>query len=83
MRTPVVPGFNDSEEAVRAIAEFVAGFGPQVEYEMLPYHRLGTQKYLFLGRTYHMGDVSLETKRFNALQKAASQILGSRQRIAK
>ena len=83
VRTPVVPGFNDSEEAVRAIAEFVAGFGPQVEYEMLPYHRLGTQKYLFLGRTYHMGDVSLETKRFNALQKAASQILGSRQRIAK
>jgi len=48
-RTPVIPGFNDSEEAIAAIAEFVKPY-PNVRFEMLPYHRLGTQKYLFLDR---------------------------------
>ena len=30
-----------------------------VTFEALPYHRLGTQKYAFLGREYPMGEVSL------------------------
>ena len=48
-RTPVIPGFNDHGPDVRAICEFLKPF-ERVQYELLPYHRLGTQKYIFLDR---------------------------------
>ncbi len=76
-RTPVIPGFNDTEEAIAAIAEFIKPY-ERVEYEMLPYHRLGTQKYHFLDRPVPMGDVKLETERMDKLQAIAKGILGDR-----
>ena len=79
-RTPIIPGFNDSEEAIAAIAGFLKPF-ERVEYEMLPYHRLGTQKYQFLDRPVPMGDVKLETEHMNRLQAVAQGILGDRLRI--
>ena len=79
-RTPIIPGFNDSEKAIDAIAGFLKPF-ERVEYEMLPYHRLGTQKYQFLDRPVPMGDVKLETEHMNRLQAVAQGILGDRLRI--
>lgn len=76
-RTPVIPGFNDNEDAIAAIAEFLRPF-EHVRYEMLPYHRLGTQKYHFLHREPPMGDVSLDKAKLPALHKVAEKILGSR-----
>ena len=58
VRTPVIPGFNDDEETARSIGKLLKGYA-NVSYEALPYHRLGTQKYAFLGREYPMGEVSL------------------------
>ncbi len=58
VRTPVIPGFNDDEETARSIGRLLKGYS-NVTYEALPYHRLGTQKYAFLGREYPMGEVSL------------------------
>ncbi|MDR3176409.1 MAG: glycyl-radical enzyme activating protein [Desulfovibrio sp.] len=58
VRTPVIPGFNDSEENAEALGAFLAGHA-NVSFEALPYHRLGTQKYAFLGLDYPMGDISL------------------------
>ncbi len=53
VRTPVVPGFNDAPEDIRAIADFLDRLpGLRVEYELLPYHRLGESKYSQLGKTY-------------------------------
>ncbi len=82
-RTPIVPGFNDKVEEVRDIAEFVASLGDHVQYEMLPYHRLGTQKYEFLNREVPMGEVQLNNLRFRNLQRVAHDILKSRLVIAK
>ncbi len=58
VRTPVIPGFNDSVEAILPIAELVRRY-PNADYEILPYHRLGTQKYLFLGKESPMGEKKL------------------------
>ena len=58
VRTPVIPGFNDDEETARSIGKLLKGYA-NVSFEALPYHRLGTQKYAFLGREYPMGEVSL------------------------
>lgn len=79
-RTPVIPGFNDNEETVAAIANFLKPF-ERVEYEMLPYHRLGTQKYQFLDRPVPMGEVKLAAEHMNRLQAVAQSILGQRVRI--
>ncbi|MCD8230287.1 MAG: glycyl-radical enzyme activating protein [Clostridiales bacterium] len=49
VRTPVIPGFNDTEEDIRAIREFLKG-RQNYTWEQLPYHRFGEGKYELLGR---------------------------------
>ncbi len=47
-RTPLIPGFNDSVEDVRAIASFVKhelGLDPTKSLELLAYNTLGEEKY--------------------------------------
>lgn len=75
VRTPVIPGFNDNEDAIMGIVELVKG-RENVSYEMLPYHRLGTQKYEQIGKSNPMGDVKLSDEVFGTLQAAAKTVLG-------
>ena len=56
IRTPVIPSFNDTENDIREIAHFARAIGAS-EYHLLPYHRLGEDKYAGLGRTYSMKDI--------------------------
>lgn len=57
IRVPVIPTFNDSVEEIRAIADF-AGKLPHVEkVHLLPYHRLGQDKYDGLSREYLMKEI--------------------------
>jgi pyruvate formate lyase activating enzyme len=47
-RMPLIPGFNDSHESVRAVAGFVRnelGLSPADHIELLPYNNLGEEKY--------------------------------------
>lgn len=71
VRTPVIPGFNDSEEDIIAIIDFIKGKA-NVDYELLPYHRLGQPKYEYLGREYPMGDVKLDEEKVKALKELVS-----------
>lgn len=74
IRVPVIPGFNDTPEEITAIAEFAAGLGTVGELHLLPYHRLGKDKYKGLGRDYPMGDAELHTKeRIEELKSAAGR----------
>ncbi len=57
IRVPVIPGFNDTEEEIRDIARFAASLGGVRQIHLLPYHRLGYDKYTGLDRDYGMGDV--------------------------
>ena len=52
IRTPVVPGYTDSIENIKSIAEFVADLPSVREYELLRYHNFGESKYAALGREY-------------------------------
>ena len=52
IRTPVVPGVNDTREEIGAIARFAASLKTVKEHHLLPYHRLGQDKYDGLGRSY-------------------------------
>lgn len=74
VRTPVIPGFNDSVEDIVAIAKLLRG-KPQVSYELLPYHSFGAGKYKALGRDYPMGDVKLGSENMDRIEKAIKQVL--------
>ena len=51
VRVPTIPGYNDSEENIRATARFVKEeLGPDVGIHLLPYHRLGESKNESLGK---------------------------------
>ncbi|MGC8837437.1 MAG: glycyl-radical enzyme activating protein [Anaerolineae bacterium] len=57
VRRPVIPGYNDSEESIRALAQVVRSLGSVDEVHLLPYHRLGQGKYERLGMDYALKDV--------------------------
>ena len=57
VRVPTIPGVNDSPEDIRAIARFAKRQMRVEEINLLPYHRLGMDKYEGLGRPYPMGDI--------------------------
>lgn len=76
IRTPVIPGVNDTERELRAIVAFVdglnegaAGESNPVRYELLKYHRLGLPKYASLGREYPLGDAILSDEEFDRCKK--------------
>ena len=58
IRTPVVAGFNNSPENIRATAAFIRDElgGRILQYQLLPYRKMGTEKYDTLGVPYPMGD---------------------------
>ena len=57
IRTPVIPGFNDTAEEIRAISHFARTLPGVKEHHLLPYHRLGQDKYAGLGRKYSLADI--------------------------
>jgi pyruvate formate lyase activating enzyme len=62
VRTPIIPGFNDSLEEVGAIAAFVADLPGSPRYELLPYHGFGEPKYARLGKEYPLRGLMAPTE---------------------
>jgi pyruvate formate lyase activating enzyme len=52
VRLPLVPGFNDDQENLRATAAFLRGLSTPPPVEVLPYHRMGMEKYDHTGREF-------------------------------
>lgn len=76
VRTPIIPGYNDSAENVAATASFLKDIPNIHEYELLPYHNLGSSKYTSLGVDYALKDVVPPTDEdMKTLVKLANQIL--------
>ncbi len=59
VRVPTIPTFNDTEEEIRAISRFAASLDGVKALHLLPYHRLGSDKYAAIGKGYPMGDIPL------------------------
>ncbi len=56
VRTPVVPGFNDTADEIAEISRFARKIGAS-EHHLLPYHRLGSDKYSGLSRSYSLSEI--------------------------
>lgn len=59
IRVPVIPGFNDTEEELLAIAAYADTLPGVTQIHILPYHRYGEGKYEGLGRPYLLKDVPM------------------------
>ena len=57
VRRPVIPGYNDNPKSIHALGQFVQGFETVSEIDLLPYHRLGQEKYKRLGQEYALSDM--------------------------
>jgi pyruvate formate lyase activating enzyme len=56
IRVPLIPGHNDSEQNLKALAEFMAELGVK-HIDLLPYHSLGKDKYARLGLEYRLSEL--------------------------
>ena len=61
VRVPLIPGVNDDEENLKGTARFLSGLEKPPIVDVLPYHRLGVDKYQRLGRVYHLPEVEPPT----------------------
>lgn len=52
IRIPLIPGVTDTQENIRAAAEFLAGAKKLLYVELLPYNRMAGAKYEWLHRRY-------------------------------
>ncbi len=68
VRTPLIPGFNDTVEEIRAIVEHIRTL-PGIRYELLDYHRMGKPKYEYLGLEFPMGDRMLDEEKARAIRR--------------
>ncbi len=62
LRLPIIPGCNDSEINFRDVAEFMKEIGAK-EITLLPYHRLGREKYNKLDKEYKLDEILPPTDR--------------------
>lgn len=75
VRIPVVPGFNDTSDAISDITEMVATHAPRATVHLLPYHRYGQQKYDMLGLDYELATAETPSPAF---MQAACNIVEAR-----
>ncbi len=54
VRIPLIPGVNDDPENLQATARFLTGLARVPPVDLLPYHRLGVEKYHRMGRVYRL-----------------------------
>ncbi|MDH5198319.1 MAG: glycyl-radical enzyme activating protein, partial [Gemmatimonadota bacterium] len=73
LRLPLVPGANDDDENIRATGRLAARLGLE-RVVVLPFHRLGSDKYERLGRHYTLPDTATPSE---ARVIAALEILRS------
>lgn len=60
VRIPLVPGVNDNEQELTAIADYANSLGLH-EIHLLPYHNLAKEKYRLLNKDYPLMDLTTPT----------------------
>lgn len=58
IRTPVIPGLNDDDGNMEALAKFAASVPGVRQVNLLPYHRTGIAKFKRLRKEYRLNDIA-------------------------
>lgn len=75
IRVPVIPTFNCSVKEIQDIAVFADQLPGVKKIHLLPYHRLGQDKYDGLGRTYELDNLKPPTNEMMLELKQAVQMV--------
>jgi pyruvate formate lyase activating enzyme len=59
IRIPVIPGYNDTQENIRATCEFARGLTSLVEVGIIPMHHIGKARYDSLNRLYPLDNIPI------------------------
>ncbi len=59
IRIPLIPGYNQSEDNLKATCEFVRTLASVVEVDLIPLHHLGMARYNSLNRPYTIAELPL------------------------
>jgi pyruvate formate lyase activating enzyme len=59
IRTPIIPGYNDSEADIRLIAKAMLEMESLNKIQLMPYHKYGVGKYGMLDRQYHLNELAV------------------------
>jgi pyruvate formate lyase activating enzyme len=71
IRRAVIPNFNDYQEDMEELCQFILALSPGVEkVSLLPYHKLGESKYAAMGRPYlYQGVHPISDEQIQAFKK--------------
>jgi pyruvate formate lyase activating enzyme len=58
IRIPLIPGYNDSEENLRLIAEFIGPLKGIEKVSLLPYNAAAGAKYQLIGKNYTLAHLT-------------------------
>lgn len=73
IRHVVVPGFTDKEEDMVKLREFLEGFKNVEKVQLLPYHKLGVEKYKTMGIPYSLTNTpTMNKEELKVLEKSLS-----------
>src|SRR5699024_3806651 len=77
VRHVMVPSITDSEEGILGLFQNISHLANQIDkFEVLPYHKLGLEKYEMLNREYTMKDVpEMDKDRAKQLEDLMVQLL--------
>jgi pyruvate formate lyase activating enzyme len=68
LRIPVIPGIHDDEKSLKEIGALASSLPTLIGIDIIPYNRLGAEKYARLGRPFRMPDApALSAERIAAL----------------
>lgn len=75
VRTPIIPGYTDTPENVRAVSRFIADHMPSVvRYDLLAYNNLCAAQYERLGMPFPLKDAALmRREEMKSLRDAAAE----------
>lgn len=76
IRTPLIPGVNNSEQTIREMAT-IAKEIKACDYELLPYHKAGTIKYSYINKEYNFDPGDLLEDEIIKLKNLAKKIFTS------
>lgn len=72
VRMPLLKGINNSREEIQAVVDFLTPYKDQKNFkgiDLLPYHKLGVNKYVQLGKDYPIeGDPSLSDEELDRIE---------------
>ncbi len=79
VRFPLLPGINDDEDNIRRLGEFLMALPRRFPVDVLPYHKMGVDKYARLDRVHPMPD--LQPPGGEAIGRVARRLRGCGLRV--